>query len=78
MWNPEKNKDQMRILKEWTEYVRTMFATAGPEYKIAFRNPTIEFILEQRNFMAEMGTECTPDEVSALIRLISATIDSDP
>lgn len=77
MWNPKKNKDQMRILKEWTEYVRNMFATR-PEYKIAFRNPTIEFILEQRNFMAEMGTECTPDEVSALIRLISATIDSDP
>jgi|ETNvirome_2_1000_1030626.scaffolds.fasta_scaffold142947_1 hypothetical protein len=76
MWNPKENKEQMQILKEWTEYVRTMFATR-PEYRVAFRNPTREFILEQREFMAEMGTECTPDEVSALIRLISETLDSD-
>jgi|TARA_R110002051_G_C8539775_1_gene470963 hypothetical protein len=72
----DKEEERARISNEWTEYVHIMFGTSS-EYRAEFKNPTREFILKQREHMAELGTECTPDEAAALIRLISDTLDMD-
>jgi hypothetical protein len=70
----EEDKEQIRIFREWTQFVGAMIFT-DPDYKNVFKNPTREFILEQRQQMAEMGIECTPREVGALMKLISDTMD---
>tara|TARA_R100001132_G_C3207457_1_gene51944 strand:- start:48 stop:275 length:228 start_codon:yes stop_codon:yes gene_type:complete len=68
----EEDAEQMWIIREWTKHVRQRFGTQN-----IFKNVSREFILDHREQMAEMGVECTPDEVAALIRLISDTMDSD-
>tara|TARA_R110000824_G_scaffold61969_2_gene164404 strand:- start:2005 stop:2322 length:318 start_codon:yes stop_codon:yes gene_type:complete len=72
----EEDEERERVYSEWTRFVKIMFG-ANPDNRAELKNPTREFILQQREHMAELGTECTPDEVAALLRLISDTMDMD-
>ena len=71
----EEEEEALEILREWRQYVLDTFGKSASVH--LFKNPTREFILKQREHMAELGTECTPDEVAALLRLISDTMDMD-
>jgi|LWDU01.1.fsa_nt_gi hypothetical protein len=64
---PDYRKNFDELIRQWKKYVRDTWPGSSGEI---FKNPTKEFILDQRKRMAELGVECTPKEVAALIKLI--------
>ena len=71
----DKDEEALEILREWRQYVRDTFGKSASVH--LFKNPTREFVLQQREYMAEMGTECTPKEVRALMRLVNDVLDQE-
>ncbi len=69
---PDHRKNFKELIRQWKKYVRKKWPNSSGDI---FKNPTKEFILDQRNRMAEFGVECTPKEVAALIKLISDTLE---